>query len=290
MVGDWVLVYPGVELAFGTRESGYGFDSAPALATTESSIGDVALPNDDGILFGRDRLHGQSIVFEIDVVAVGDRAGVKAKLEVLRNAWRADVIRRDPGAVAMLQSDTGRVTFGRPRRFVSADDDDRFGISKVTADFMAATDLWYGPEQSTSVSIAPAVGGGLVAPLVAPLATTESSDRSTAVTVGGSLPTWPVFEVRGPISGPVVELVGQWALRFPNLSLAYDQTLVVDARPWARTILRDGESVAGMLAPSSARLQDAVLPPGTHELVLRGTSLTGTASLTARWRDAYTTP
>lgn len=286
---EWRLAYPGVDLRFGTLESGYLFETAPRVDDPSREVGDVPIPSSDGLLMGRDYTAGAVVSFSIGVVG-DDEATVRTRAAVLQGAWRGDTIRRSPGVTAALTSDHGRVTFGRPRRFLPIRDDERAGFVAVECDFQTVTDLWYGPEQSTSVSIAPAVGGGLVAPLVAPLSTTESSDRSTAVTVGGSLPTWPVFEVRGPISGPVIELVGQWALRFPNLSLAYDQTLVVDARPWARTILRDGGSVAGMLAPSSARLQDAVLPPGTHELVLRGTSLTGTASLTARWRDAYTTP
>lgn len=284
---SWRLTYPGGDVQFDTKY--LVLDQAPEIGDPTRSVGDVPATSGDALLFGRDRTEGRLVTFHVAVLGEG-RDDTRARLSELQEAWRGDAVRHIPGAVAVLESDSGRVTFGRPRRFRPDLESDRLGHIAVDCDFQTADDLWYGPEQSTSVSIAPAVGGGLVAPLVAPLATTESSDRSTAVTVGGSLPTWPVFEVRGPISGPVIELVGQWAMRFPNLSLAYDQTLVVDARPWARTILRDGGSVAGMLAQSSARLQDAVLPPGTHELVLRGTSLTGTASLTARWRDAYTTP
>lgn len=288
-MGDWKLIYPGTSFAFGSSESGFGFVGAPEIGDADVVTGDVQVDGVDGRLFGRDTLDGCTITFQLDVIRPTEQAA-RSALETARRAWRADAVRQTPGSVAQLQAGSGRSAFGRPRRFWSDDTYVPLGASTIDCDFKTVDDLWYGPEQSIRVGIAPALGGGLVAPLASPLATTESSDRSQAIVVGGSLPTWGIYTVTGPISGPEIELVNRWALRFPNLNLAYDQTLVVDTRPWARTILRNGGSVAGMLAPGSSRLRDAVLPPGVSELVLRGTSITGTASLTARWRDAYTTP
>ena len=286
---DWKLTYSGVSFTFGSLESGYGFNEAPSIGGLSPTTSDVEMQGADAVLFGRDLHHGSSISFELDIMAASEQEA-RALTQTIRRVWRADAIRSTPGAVAALAAASGRIAFGRPRRFEADDTNIQAGVTSITCDFKTVDDLWYGAEQSIRVGIAPALGGGLVAPLASPLATTESSDRSQAIVVGGSLPTWGIYTVTGPISGPEIELVNRWALRFPNLNLAYDQSLVVDTRPWARTILRNGGSVAGMLAPGSSRLRDAVLPPGVSELVLRGTSITGTASLTARWRDAYTTP
>lgn len=284
---DWRLVYDDVDLAFGSIRSGYVFPSAPEFGSPELTNDDAARPRGDGVLFGQDTRSGTTVTFAIDVVGSGE-AGVLSKLSPLAAAWRADSIRQTPGATATLVADTGRVTFGRPRRFAHSHAARKDGLIQVTADFATADDLWYGDEQSARVNLVPPSGGGLVAPLASPLSTTPTSDRSTSIRVDGELPTWPVFEVAGPITNPVIEVVGLFRLGF-SLSLAYDQKLVVDTRPWARSILRNGASVAGALTSSSARLSRASIPPGSHETVLRGTSATGTASLVTRWRPAYHT-
>ena len=288
MPNDWRLVYPGTDLAFGSVTSGLVFPVAPAIGTTETEADDTRRPRGDGTVFGVDYLSGQTIGFAVDVVGP-DESATRARLATLARAWRGDAVRSSPGAVAELVAHTGRSTFGRPRRFVSNDDEIHSGLAAVTADFVTADDLWYGPEQAAEVSLVPAAGGGLVAPLASPLSTTATSDRSAVFQVDGEVPTWPVLEVAGPLTSPVIEIVGVLRIEL-DLTLAYDQTLVIDTRPWARTVLRDGASVSGRRTRASTRLDAAALPPGTHQLVLRGASATGTARATARWRNAYTTP
>lgn len=287
MYGDWHLSYPGVELSFGTRESGMGLGAAPSIGLPDELLEDVSVPGGDGTIFGVDLIGGPTIMFEIDVIAREDRNAVREMMETLRHAWRADSIRFTPGAVATLRADSGRVTFGRPRRLASDDDDDRYGWSRVTADFAASTDLWFGEIETAEVGLVPVPTGGLVAPLASPLSTTPSSDRSQIVTVTGKMPTWPTVTIFGPITNPVIELGPvRWELR---TTLAYDQSLTVNASPWARTILRDGAGLPGALSPGSTRLANSLIPPGSHEFVLRGTSQTGTARAVASWRPAFHT-
>jgi hypothetical protein len=285
---SWRLTYPGTELAFGALGSGYVFPTAPELGAPELSTDDTGRPRGDGVTFGADSRSGTTITFAIDVDGENE-AEARQLLGPLAAAWRGDAVRSTPGATAQLTAHTGRSTFGRPRRFVANLEGLPAGLVVVTADFATADDLWYGDEESGSVQLVPAPSGGLLAPLAAPLSTTQTSDRSTVIRVDGELPTWPVFEVAGPITNPVVEIVGQLRMEF-RLTLAYDQRLVIDTSPWARSILRNGASVAGTLSPSSSRLSRAALPPGEHEIVLRGSSSLGTASLAARWRPAFHTP
>lgn len=285
----WRLTYPGEDLAFGSIESGYVFTTAPDLGAREIDHEDERRPRTDGVSFGQDFMGGRTITFELDVNGT-DEADAKAKLARLSRAWRADVVRFTPGATATLTSGSGRVAFGRPRRFASNDDLQPQGLSTVVADFATADDAWYGgTEQGVTVSLVPAPSGGLLAPLAAPLSTTLSSDRSQGVTIGGELPTWPVIEIQGPITNPTVELVGAVRMDF-RLTLAYDQKLVIDSRPWARSILRNGASVAGTITRTSTRLAHAALDPGSYEFVLRGTANTGNPYATIRWREAYITP
>ncbi|MEV7684243.1 hypothetical protein AB0O64_37805, partial [Streptomyces sp. NPDC088341] len=138
------------------------------------------------------------------------------------------------------------------------------------------------------LAITPPLGGGLVGSLSAPLTSTGESDRSQAITVGGALPAWPVITIAGPITNPVVEMVGLW--RFELLaSLAYDRTVTIDTRPWVRSVVLNqaGGSLAGALTRQSPRLADAGIPPGTYEAVLRGIDATGTARATVAWQETY---
>lgn len=287
MPNDWRLVYDGTNLSFGSPSSGYVFPTAPDLGTASLTNDDTARPRADGVAFGQDYRAGQTIVFAVDVVG-DDSADARRHLGVLARAWRGDGLRNTPGAVAELVAHTGRSVFGRPRRFAPALDTLDDGLIPVTADFATVDDAWYGTEKRATVGLVPALGGGLVAPLASPLLTTASSNRSTGITVAGELDAWPVFEVFGPITNPVIEVVGGLRLEFA-LSLAYDQSLVVDTRPWARSALVAGASAGGTLTPTSTRLSRASISPGGHELVLRGRSTTGTARLTATWRPTYTT-
>ncbi|WGH20308.1 minor tail protein [Arthrobacter phage MaGuCo] len=285
----WRLTYPGEDLLFGSIGSGYVFTAAPDLGAREVDTEDERRPRTDGMSFGQDFLGGRTITFELDVDGA-DEADGRAKLARLSRAWRADVVRSAPGATATLEAGSGRVAFGRPRRFAANDDLAPQGLSTIVADFAVADDTWYGgTEQGVTVALVPEPQGGLLAPLAAPLSTSISSDRSQGVTVGGELPTWPVIEIQGPITDPTVELVGALKMTF-KITLAYDQKLVVDTRPWARSILRNGASVAGSITRTSTRLAHAALDPGAYEFVLRGTANNGNPSATIRWREAFIHP
>lgn len=289
MENDWRLTYGSTDFAFGTIDSKFVFPQSgpPEVSNIDISDQDAPRPRGDGVLFGTDYRNGTTVTFDIEVHG-DNETEANALLQRLSTAWRADEIRSVPGATTMLTAHTGRSTFGRPRRFQPKYELTPFGITAVTCDFATADDLWYGAPQSATVNLVPAPGGGLKAPLASPLSTTTTSDRSQTFTVEGDLPVWPVITITGPITNPVIEVVGQFKLAF-NLTLAYDQTLVINTLPWARTITRNGASVAGNLSPSFDRLSDASVPPGRHELALRGTSATGTPSATFAWRNAYPT-
>lgn len=287
MLNPWILTVGSSSLPFGTVDSRLVFSSAPDIGAAEVEVDDVVRPRGDGILFGRDYIGGRTITFDIGVHG-DDEAHARTLLRDLATAWRADELRDTPGAMASLTSDTGRTIYGRPRRFAASYEYISQGFALVTLDFRATTDLWYGEAESFSVGIVPPTGGGLLAPLADPLTSTASSDRSQGFTIGGEMPVWPVYTVTGPITNPRLEIVNYSTLDF-RLSLAYDESLVVDSRPWARTISRGGTSAAGSLTPSSTRLSAAALPPGPHEFVLRGISETGTAAASVTWRTAYST-
>ncbi|UOQ60390.1 hypothetical protein MUN76_15380 [Leucobacter rhizosphaerae] len=163
-----------------------------------------------------------------------------------------------------------------------------FDTARAELVFEAVDDLWYGPEQVTEISFVPPVSGGLEFPAMAPF-TFDSGPtvRNGAVTVEGDVAAWPVFEIQGPVDDPEIDIVGVGRLIF-RTSLAWDQTLTVDTRSWARWVKRDGDALPGALSSSGARLSDVSLLPGSYTVLLRGYDTTGTAKLRVLVRPAFT--
>lgn len=291
--GEWRLVYDGTDLLFGTPATPVFNSTTPSFSSVEVRNSDTDNPRSDGRAFGVDYRGGLSVTFDLTVRSSSEDA-VRSEAAGLATAWRADAVRRTPGAVAELHAcyaGKERVLYGRPRRFAPDYADAAINhLIGVDADFECVDDVFYDAEEKgVTIQLVPPSGGGLLAPLAAPLSTTATSDRSTVFTVGGVLPAWPVVEIEGPITNPVVEIVGLYAFEFAT-SLAYDESVVIDARPWRRSVLRsDGASLAGKFTRSTPRLPDAGLPPGSYELSLRGQDATGTATARLRWRDAYPT-
>jgi hypothetical protein len=206
---EWRLSYPGVELSFGPADDPVFHLSAPELSDAEVRADDVDRPRQDGRAFGVDLHSGRTVTFDLGVVG-NSEAAVRDRLAVLSRAWRGLGLRDKPGAVAELRTRNAgreRIVYGRPRRFAANEEEIGEGIATVTADFATVDDLFYGDEESMTLGLVPATGGGLTGALAAPLSTTASSDRSTGIRVGGQLGAWPVATIYGPITRPVVEVV-----------------------------------------------------------------------------------
>lgn len=287
--GEWALVYPGTTYTFGTSATPVWNRTTPDIGDIEIRTADVDRPRADGRAFGVDFRSSRTISFDLGIRAHSE-VDARAEEATLARAWRADAVRKTPGAVAELHAQYAgreRVVYGRPRRYAPNFSD--VGVNyyaTVTADFAVVDDLYYSAvEESVSFSIVPPVGGGLLAPLASPLSTTMTSDRSQAITVDTELPAWPVVEVHGPISNAVVT-IGDLVKFEVRLSLAYDETVVIDTRPWHRSAMRNGTaSVAG--AVRGTMLAKAAIPAGAYEVGFRGVDPTGTASVRLSWRGAY---
>jgi len=254
---------------------------------------DKQQPRADGIRFGRDQRGGRLITLTMHVFADGGGAQAVAMLGRMETAWLADDVRSVPGAVCSLRFRTGGRTlrvYGRPRRFAAISlRANANGWAPVTADFQASDHLYYSDqEHSNTVSIVPPAAGGFFTPFVFPLTSLGVSYSPGVITIGGDAPTWPVFLIRGPITDPVVRVVDNWSLSFTGITLAKDETLAIDSRPWSRGVRRNViSSVAGALTAGSPRLSQVALPPSTYEIVLAGTDPTGTSSMTVAWREVF---
>lgn len=285
--GEWTLAYGSESFTFGLPDSEATLLEAPDLGDVALVTGDVPRARADGVGVGVDFRAGRTVTFDLGIFRRTEAEALEV-YERLSRAWRADKVRKTPGAVATLtarRAGRERVLFGRPRRFAEDLDLVAEGVIRVLVDFAATDDVFYASTPtSATVALVPPLSGGLAAPLASPLTSTSDSDRSVSIAVAGSLPAWPVIEISGPITSPEIEVVGAWRMAF-STTLAEGQTLRVDTV--ARTITRDGAPVPGVITRTSVRLGDASIPPGAYEVAFRGLSEPGTAFARLSWRSAF---
>lgn len=297
MYGDWVLRYDGTEYRFGPPQHQVELRSW-AFAADSYRVDDAVLPRADGVAFGRDYVEAGELRIELKIdlttlpLPAEDRARMAWAVRAdLARAWRADSLRQQPRAVAELVMGGEQMIEGRPRRISFDDKHQGRGLIFASATFVPVSTAAYAVDGSgdapwfeQSVGLVPAAIGGLLAPLSAPLSTAISSTRARPFTVGGSEQVWPILIVTGPLqSGAQIELVNRWALKL-NRTVAYDETVVIDTRPGRRLMTVNGRPT-NVLAPSGARMSQAFIEPGLNEIALRGSSVEGTAQVTARWRE-----
>lgn len=287
------ISYGGVSFQFGegTPFALTGFQRG--TATIRDSNRDV--PRRDGRRSGRAFKSAPTHDLSVAVLGEGSsrverEADCRALLREISSVWSADRLRATPGMVAKLTIGDF-AAYGWPRTLAPDDSGLWDGTAQVDLAFDARDDLWYGPEETTMIRFASSTGGGLRFPARAPFRFGgQPTVRNSSVLVGGVMDAAPVFEVRGPVVDPTVDIPGVGALIF-NVTLAYDQRLVVDTREgWVKRGRVGGELHAfpGALSAQGARLSDIRLSPGAHNVVLRGTDSTNTAELLVMVQPAYT--
>lgn len=281
--GQWAL--DGLVFGPGTDFNVSSFEiGAPA-----ERLNDRSRSREDGDSSGREYRGGRVIAFELN--ALGSDYGVLDRLAALEAAWDAEAVRTSTGGVSVLSYRRGgktRRVYGRARRFAPVTTLDFAGNVPVTAEFRTFGHAFYDDaEMASTVSITAAAQGGLVLPLLPPLILSGSGSGSAPVQIGGTKAAWLLSAIHGPITNPTVQVVDQWSLTLLT-TIAADQTVVVDPRPWRRTVTRsDGANLAGAFTADSQRLSLLRVPPGAHEVILRGQDPTGTASLTTFWRATW---
>lgn len=281
---DWKLQLPNGDFTFGDDYSTWvveRWDVSEARLRTD----DIATPRGDGVMMGQDFREPPTLSFDL-WSHVNNEDDARLALTDLIRRWDASDVRSRGGMVVRLTHPRGRSVFGRPRK-IAPTNINRIerGRAQVTAEFDAVFDSWFGESWSAVVPLVPPLGRGLVAPLVEPLTIQGVALNAAGFVVPGQSASYPIIEFRGPITNPSLHADG-WVLRVRG-SLAHDDVLRVDTRPWVRSLSLNGRPVAGMLMPSSSRLRDVVLEPGFHSVQLRGTDITGTASVDISGEATY---
>lgn len=263
----------------------------------DANVGDISLPGEDGIRFGYDTLGPKTLTLEMLVNQYGAEEG-RAAWRALSALWNGNKLRSTPGAVTYLrmnlEGNSGPLrVYGRPRKFEAVTSKQWSGINagaiQIAADFIASDDKFYDDTESQyTFNLLPDTSGGFTWPITWPVFFTSSGEKQDTVRNEGNVDTWPVITFTGPVANPAIFYNNGESLRL-NTSLTAGQSVTIDTRPWARTVLREnGGSIAGTLR--GARLSEMALPPGTTEIGFRGTDATGLARCTVSFRSAFSTP
>jgi hypothetical protein len=263
-----------------------GFDPGTSGLRNQDNDNGVS----DGLSMGRDTKTPPLWGFTL----MTNQYSASDALDALEDAaaqWDAPDVRSTPGAVQTMRYNIGgrtRRVYGRTRRFAQTVTAGLWsGTSGAVADFQLVDGRYYDDElRQQSVTIVPASTGGLSGVLTGPISTSAGGARQGVIPdVGGKLPAPIVATIHGPITNPWISN-GEWKIEL-KLTLAYDQSVTIDARPWRTTVLRnDGASLAGALTRNS-RLDLARLRPGSAELTFGGTDATGTATCSVSWRPVF---
>ncbi|QIK63195.1 hypothetical protein G7068_08295 [Leucobacter viscericola] len=253
---------------------------------------DVPAPNRNGTILGRAFRDGPLHQLKIAVLGGGTsqsekEASVRSRLRELESFWDGDTECGDIEDIAELRIGEVRA-FGHMREFTPDDSTLWDGSAEPSLTFQTVDKRWYGDPTVTRINMVPPVSGGLEFPAEAPF-TFDSGPmvRSKSIRVTGEAAAWPVFAVHGPITNPIIDVPGVGKLILNGI-LASDQVVVLDTRPWARWVLKDGNGAPGMLSPAGSRMSEMALPVGAHTVILRGYDTTGTAWLDVSVEPAYT--
>lgn len=289
--GQYALEAYGEELIFGGNKTTPYYIQEVDFGEAEMANNTVSSPRSDGRIFGRDYRSGRTILFTGNIITPAGPTTALDALDAIESAWDPEELRTQPGDVAVLRMRRGgriRRVYGRPRRFKSTPGATRRGWIPFTMDFETSDHRYYSDAEFVeTIGMIPRSQGGLIGPLQGPLIAAGTNDGSGILSVHGSKPSWLIVRINGPIVNPVIELVGFWKYQL-NITLAYDQWILIDPTPWTRMVRRnDGANFAGEFTADSVTLSEMRIPKGTHQLLLSGIDATKTATAQAYWRDTF---
>lgn len=295
-INEWRLEYPGTVFNFGTLDDDYPFKTQVEFSDTALDTQDQRHPSSDGVVMGIDSLGGFNITFDIttipDFPLPNEPWNVALNLfSTMKAAWRADAIRQTPGKYATLTNlNRNRLVYGRPRKIAPKNSRLRQGFVGIVSTFETNDPNFYdATEKLAIITPVPPPAGGFTAPLTPPLSTAGSAAEIAATNNNGDLAAWPVIKFHGPgtfFSLSLLDGLGNalWTVTAVG-QINYDQIMVIDTRPWARSATINGMPANGRLRGTA--LEQCRIPVGDFELQFKVTDSSGTAFADIRWRDAY---
>lgn len=267
-----------------------------AIAPGSMVLQDQAVVGHDGVLFGVDTMGGATITQNgicMTTPATGNLA--MDAYDALAAIWNDPGVRLANNAVQVLRflyrgSSVTRRVYGRGRAITPTYGQVFNGLVGFTAQFQCADGNIY-EDTINTVNLTMNPGGirAGVAPIAAasaPMVATTWGPTTAVITVGGTVPTWPVITFGGPVNNPTLTFIGSGIIIGYTGTIASGQSVVIDTRPWARTMMLGGASVAGNLYGTT--LISMQMWPGTVTVQFEGnfTSQAGLGTCQVQWSNA----
>lgn len=274
-LNDWQLEVGAEVTQFGTAATDYPFSTQVVMSAMDRDVQDGVHPDVDGGVMGRDLLRGFDLQFDCRILK---ESPVTAKpwmnaldlYESFAAKWRAEAIRDLPGQYAILRNtERGRFAIGRPRDIAPKFQQVRKGYLDFQMDFRSVSPAFYRTESQIVTRVA---------------------EGSANITNEGSLPSWPVITITGA-QGVVVSYgaVGNilWSALFDDPA-SFNQPIVIDTRPWSRSVSVAGAPGNGRLINGVGRVSNFKIPAGTGPLNFYYDEVNSIdPELTVEWHPAF---
>lgn len=230
ITADWQLEWRGVLLGSGTP---YGWGTLGGwLDLPGMRMGDQARPGRHGTYAGQQLADERVVTWELTVLPYAGQTFVQA-VDTLRRITAVEEAPDEEPLVIRLSGTSWLVNARCTRRALTADRMYTAQQSPSVIQWVATDPRLYSPQlQSVSVGLPSPGAGGLVFPLVFPLTFgTGLAGGNMALSHTGTVTTWPVWQIAGPVTGPVVTNVdtGQVLSFDPAFVVPAGQTLLVDS-------------------------------------------------------------
>lgn len=255
-----------------------GLESLPELRVQDDNQG-----YNDGMFSGRDFLSGRTITFTINTFA-GNGNSAHQNFNLLQAA----LLPQQSGTTALnfllSQTDSQMVINARVRsRKTIVDPEYTFGFIRSQITMFCPDPRYYStPSITASMSPSPALGrtynrtynltyGG------------GSLNNAATITNNGSVTTYPVISISGPVTNPTIGNVTTNQYMTINTSLTNTDTLVIDLAQ--RLITLNGVSARNLVAGNSTWFGAA---PGVSSFMFTGTNTSiGITSALVTYSSAY---
>ncbi|MCP2261088.1 hypothetical protein LX15_004808 [Streptoalloteichus tenebrarius] len=258
---DGQIEWRGLVLGAGTRYRWVKLEGWNDLPPARG--GNTPHPSRHGTYLGR--LLGDDRTITVELLITGPLDVFREAVAAVRaaTAW-TEAPDEDP-LVVRLHDQTHMVMARCVRRAIPTDRHYALGLTRAAIQWVASDPrLLRLPAETREVSLQAPPAGGMRFPLVFPLRVGAggSGGEATLVTTGNA-PAWPLYHLRGPVPGPVIDLGGSILAFDPGFVVPAGQTLVIDTRHQAVTI--DGTDLSR--ADRLWTRQWAPIPPGTSTRV-----------------------
>ena len=261
--------------------------------TTDLSGETTARLQDDGVTGTPQYLGAGSWQISIATNA-SDLTEALALAGELETAWKLASVRSSTAPAPLDYSTDEGVTwhriYGKPGKFAPPTDTvhAKLGVALADLEFIQYDPTHYtATERQATITGAASIVGGLRSPLRSPLRTIATGGvRSGRLENGGDQPSPCVVTFFGPSTNPTLTTSRGRTIRYVG-TLAYDQSVVLDARAHTVRLYPGGAGVPGRL-DARTLLSDLSVPAGVSDWAYQAVDVSGTSRAVVAWRDAHT--